>query len=203
VTRAYKQKARAESAAETRRRILDGVYARLREEPSTPPSVGEIARTAGVARSTVYLVFGSRAGLFDAFAEELWQRSGLPNLQKAVNVPDAREGVLGGIRAGVDIFAADRDVFNALFAMTKLDPDAVGGAVERIEGRRAQGMTWGSRRLARQKQLKPGVSARRAAHVLWLVASFDAFDLLYTGRGLSAQQTGRILADTFEDAVCT
>ena len=148
MTRAYEQKARADSAAETRRRILDGVYECLREEPSTPPSVGEIARRAGVARSTVYLVFGSRAGLFDAFAQELWQRSGLPNLQEAVNVPDAREGVLGGIRAGVAIFAADRDVFNALFAMTKLDADAIGGAVDRIEGRRAEGMAWGSRRLA-------------------------------------------------------
>ena len=156
MTRAYEQKARAESAAETRRRILDGVYECLRDEPSTPPSVGEIARRADVARSTVYLAFGSRAGLFDA-----------------------------------------------LFAMTKLDPDAVGGAVVRIEGRRADGMAWASRRLARQKQLKPGVSARRAAHVLWLVASFDAFDLLYTGRGLSARETGRILADTFENAVCT
>ena len=156
-----------------------------------------------MARSTVYLVFDSRSGLFDAFAEDLWLRSGMPNLREAVNVPDAREGVLGGIRAGVDIFAADRDVFNALFAMTKLDPDAVGGAVERMEARRAEGMAWASRRLARQKQLKPGVSAARAAHVLWLVASFEAFDLLYTGRGLSARETGRLLAVTFENAVCT
>jgi AcrR family transcriptional regulator len=203
VARTYEQKARAEAAAETRRRIVDGVYECLREEPSTPPSVGEIARRAGVARSTVYLVFGNRAGLFDAFAQELWQRSGLPSLREAVNVPDARAGVRGGIRAGVDIFAADRDVFNALFAMTKLDPDAVGGAVQRIEQTRAEGMAWASRRLARQKQLKPGVSAKRAAHVLWLVASFDAFDLLYTGRGLPARETGRILADTFESAVCS
>jgi AcrR family transcriptional regulator len=203
VTRAYEQKARAESAAETRQHILDGVYGCLREEPSTPPSVGEIARRADVARSTVYLAFGSRAGLFDAFAQDLWQRSGLPDLQKAVNVPDAREGILAGIRAGVDIYAADRDVFNALFAMTKLDPDAVGGAVLRIEEQRSKGMTWASRRLARQKQLKPGVSASKAAHVLWLVASFEAFDLLYSGRGLSARETGRILADSFENAVCT
>jgi AcrR family transcriptional regulator len=203
VTRAYEQKARAESAAETRQHILDAVYECLHEEPSTSPSVGEIARRAGVARSTVYLVFGGRAGLFDAFAQDLWQRSGLPDLQEAVNVPDAREGILSGIRAGVDIYAADRDVFNALFAMTKLDPDAVGGAVQRIEEQRAKGMTWASRRLARQKQLKPGVAAKRAAHILWLVASFEAFDLLYTGRGLSARETGRILADTFENAVCT
>ena len=203
MARAYEQKARAESAAETRRRILDGVDGCLREEPSTPPSLGEIARRAGVARSTVYLGFGSRAGLFDAFAEELWRRSGMPNLQEAVNVPDARQGILGGIRAGVDIYAADRDVFNALFAMTKLDPDAIGGAVQRMEERRAEGMAWAARRLARQKQLRPGISTGRAANVLWMVASFEAFDLLYTGRGLSARETGRILADTFENAVCS
>jgi hypothetical protein len=63
-------------------------------------------------------------------------------------------------------------------------------------------MAWASRRLARQKQLGPGISAKRAAHVLWLVASFEAFDLLYTGRGLSARETGRLLADAFENAVC-
>lgn len=202
MTRAYEQKARAESAAETRRRILDGVYECLRAEPSTPPSVGEIARRAGVARSTVYLVFENRAGLFDAFTDELWHRSGLPELREAVNVPDAREGVLGGIRAGVAIYAADRDVFNTLFAMTRLDPEAVGGAVDRIEAYRAEGMAWGAGRLARQKQLRPGVSARTASHVLWIMAGFDAFDALYTGRGLSAKQTARILADTFERAVC-
>src|SRR5262249_57895761 len=41
VPRAYEQTARAESAAETRRQILDAVYGCLREEPSTPPSVGD------------------------------------------------------------------------------------------------------------------------------------------------------------------
>ncbi len=54
--------------------------------------------------------------------------------------------------------------------------------------------------------VKEAAEARRireeAAHVLWLVASFDAFDLFYTGRGLSARETGRILAETFENAVC-
>ena len=54
-----------------------------------------------------------------------------------------------------------------------------------------------------QVRILSGAFPRRAAHVLWLVASFDGFDLLYTGRGLSARETGRILADTFENAVCT
>ena len=221
MTRAYEQKARAESAAETRRRILDGVYECLREEPSTPPSVGEIARRAGVARSTVYLVFGSRAGLFDAFAQELWQRSGLPNLQEAVNVPDAREGILGGIRAGVDIFAADRDVFNALFAMTKLDPDAVGGAVERIEARRAEGMAWGiappgtpeaaeARRIGRASRARPlvGGELRRLRPALHRTRALGAGDRPAPGghlreRGLHVASVAvGIASDTDEPRRC-
>jgi AcrR family transcriptional regulator len=202
LARTYDQKARAESAAATRRRILDAIYECLRADPSKQASVGEIARRAGVARSTVYLDFGSRAGLFDAFTLELWNRSGLPRLQEAVNVDDAREAARGGIRAGVEIFAADRDVFATLFAMSRLDPDAVGGAIERIEARRAEGMQWASKRLAQQGLLKSGTSAKRAAHLLWLAASFDAFDVLYTGRGLSARETARILVDAFESAAC-
>ena len=202
MARTYEQKARAESAAATRTRILDAVYECLRTEPSKPVSIGDVARRADVARSTIYLDFGSRAGLFDAFALELWNRSGLPALQEAVNVEDAREGARGGIRAGVEIFAADRDVFSTLFAMSRLDSDAVGGAIERIEARRAEGMEWASKRLAKQRQLKPGVSAKRAAHLLWLAASFEAFDLLYTGRGLSADETARTLIDAFESAAC-
>ena len=75
-TRKYEQRLRAESAEDTRRRILDAVYERIRAAPSEPVSIDRVARAARVARSTVYLVFGSRAGLFDAVAEDLFERGG-------------------------------------------------------------------------------------------------------------------------------
>ncbi len=50
----------------TRRRILDALGERLQEAPTEPVSVDEIATRAEVPRSTIYLVFGSRSGLFDA-----------------------------------------------------------------------------------------------------------------------------------------
>ncbi len=158
--------------------------------------------TAAVARSTVYTTFESRAGLFDALAAEIWDRAGYPRLLEAVRVDDARESLRGGIAAGVDIFAADRDVFRALFSMEQLDPDAVGGAIRRIEEQRASGMTWAARRLRVQNQLRPGVSESQAAHIIWLLASFDAFDLLYTGRGLSAKRTAEILVGMAESTIC-
>jgi AcrR family transcriptional regulator len=191
--RHYEQRLRAESAAETRRRILDAVYERLQEAPAEAISVERVAKMAGVARSTVYLIFESRAGLFDALAADLYDRAGYPRLLEAVRVDDAWESASGGIRAGVDVFAADRDVFRALHSMQELDPEAVGGTISRIERQRAAGMAWAAGRLREQGYLRPGVSAKEAAHILWIQASFEAFDLLYTGRGLPAKKVADLL----------
>ena len=163
-TRKYEQRLRAEAAEETRRSIIDAVYDRLRRAPSTPVSVEQVARTAGVSRSTVYLVFGSRAGLFDALTTDLWwHRAGFQAVVDAVEHPDAREHLRGGIDAGVRVFAAHRDVFRALFSMAQLDADAVGGAIARIEENRAGGMAHLAQRLAEQEFLRPEVTVDEAA----------------------------------------
>jgi AcrR family transcriptional regulator len=193
---------RAQAAEETRRRILDAVYERLREAPSQPVSLDRIARRAGVARSTIYLIFGSRAGLFDALRADLFERSGYGRLIEAVQHPDAREHLRGGLRAGTGMFAAERDVARALFSMAALEEDAVGGTIRRTEETRAGGMTRLARRLAEQDVLRPDVTVEQAADVLWLLASFDSFDLLYTGRGLSVDEVAEVLITTAERTLC-
>lgn len=200
--RPYEQRLRAESAAATRTRILDTAFDRIRTEPSKPVSVDEIARLAGVARSTIYTAFGSRAGLFDAMALELHERGGYARLLAAVRQPDPRKSLRGGITAGVHVFASAPDVFRALHSMEKLDADAVGGAIARIEAQRAEGMSWLAGELRKAGELRDGVSAARAAHVLWIAASFDAFDLLHSGRGLPPDQIAEILVEGAERAIC-
>jgi AcrR family transcriptional regulator len=192
---------RAESADETRRRILDALYARLRDAPTRPVSIEEVARAARVSRSTVYLAFGSRAGLFDALSARLLESSGHERLAAAVRHPDARETLRGGIRGGAEMFDEHRDVFRVLFSMAHLDPEAVGGAAGRAEAVRAEGMASLARRLAEQGLLRAGVDARAAAHTLWLLASFDAFDVLRTARGLPLDEVVRILVETAEHAL--
>ncbi len=201
-TRTYEQRLRAEAAEATRRRILDALEQRLRVAATRPASVDEVAQAAGVARSTVYLVFGSRAGLFDALATELWERAGLHRLTEAVAAPDAREHLRSGLRAGVAIYAAIRDVAVALFAMSELDPDSVGGAIARLEKRRWGGMQYLAQRLAEQQVLRPDVTVDEAADLIWLLASFAGFDALYTGRGLPADQVADILITTAERTLC-
>src|SRR5688500_5365748 len=105
-TRKYEQRLRAETAEETRRRILETVYQRLRDAPTEPLSLDKVAQGARVARSTIYKVFGSRTGLLDAFADDLWARSGLGELTEAVAHDDVREHLRGGIAAASRMFAA-------------------------------------------------------------------------------------------------
>ena len=200
-TRRYEQRQRAEAAEQTRRRILDAVIERLRKAPAEPVSIDRIADMAGVARSTVYAIFGSRASLFDAVAAEVLEREDYERLLEAKHEPDAREHMRAGFISGSAMLAADRDMVRALFSMAQLDERAVGGAVRKREESRAAGMTRLARRLDEQDLLRPGVSVEEAEHILWVLTSFESFDLLYTGRGLSTEEVADLLFATAERAL--
>jgi AcrR family transcriptional regulator len=183
--RRYVQQARAASAEETRRRILDVAREMLAGEPAQSLSVDRLAREAEVARSTVYVIFGSRTGLFDALARDLLERAGFARVVAAVQNPDAREALLTSLREGARLYASDRDAARALFSLSLLDPDAA-GAIAILEHGRAPGMRALAQRLAEQGYLRSDVDVAEAADILWVITSFDTFDQLYAGRGLSA-----------------
>jgi AcrR family transcriptional regulator len=196
-TRRYEQRLRAQAAQDTRRRILDAVAQRLREAPSQPVGLDRIARMAEVSRSTIYLVFGSRAGLFDALGEAVFERGAYGRLLEAVADPDPRESLRRGIRSTVEMYAADRDVARALFSMSQLDAEAVGGVIARMDANRTRGMRRLARRLAKAGALREDVAPARAADLLWVLTSFDSFDLLH-GRGLAPGAIADLLIATAE-----
>ena len=200
-TRRYEQRQRAEAAEQTRRRILEAVIERLRKAPAEPVAIDQIAEMAGVARSTVYAIFGSRAGLFDSVAAEVLEREAYERLLEAKHEPDAREHMRVGFRNGTAMLAADRDLVRALFSMAQLDERAVGDAVRKREESRAAGMARLARRLEEQDLLRPGVNVADAEHILWVLTSFESFDLLYTGRGLSTEEVADLLFATAERAL--
>lgn len=199
--RPYRQRLRAEAAEQNRQRILDTLYERLRAAPADPVSVDKIARGAGVSRSTIYLVFGSRSGLFDALTDSLFQGAGYDRLQQAVSDPDPRETLRGGLEGTVRMYAAHHDVLRVLYATGRLDPDGAGRAIARSERRRSKSMNWLADRLAEQNRLQPDVTPAHAAHVVWLLTSFEAYDLLASGRRLSADEVVELLIETAERAL--
>jgi hypothetical protein len=56
-------------------------------------------------------------------------------------------------------------------------------------------------RLADEGVLRPGLTEEDAAHVLWVLTSFESFDLLHTGRRLSVERTIDLLVETAERAL--
>jgi hypothetical protein len=68
--------------------------------------------------------------------------------------------------------------------------------VQRSEGRRTRGMGQLARRLDQDGALRDDVTRAEAAHLLWVLTSFEAFDLLYTGRSLDAEAVADLLVAT-------
>jgi AcrR family transcriptional regulator len=201
-TRKYDQVLRADAAEQTRRRILDAVAQRVREAPSEQLSLDQVARLARVSRSTIYADFGSRAGLFDAFVVDLWQRTGLPQLTEAVDTADPRAHLRNGIAAASRMKAGELEIYRVLHAMDRLDPDSAGGAVRAMEQDRRGGMEHLAQHLAEQGVLREGVSVDEAVNVLWVITSFESLDLLLTGRGLSVDEAINLLVTTAERTLC-
>src|SRR5262245_50551113 len=174
---------------------------RLRSSPSEPLSVEKVALDAGVARSTVYLVFGSKSGLFEALGRDMLERTGFQQIVDAVALPDARDAVRESLRAAAKVYAAERDIARAVYSMWTLDPDAVRGVFEVIERGRAEGQRSLAERLNQQGHLRPGLTVDEAADMLWVITSFDTFDLLHTARGLRANDVAQRLITMAENAL--
>lgn len=199
--RRYVQRARASATEATRRRILDAARTSLEGGPVGALRVDEVARQAGVARSTVYVLFGSRAGLFDALARHLRDEAGFDELLAAFRQPDALQAMRDAQRAAVRMYAKLPDLARALFTLAAIDPDAV-AAVSAIEDGRRPGQASIAERLAAQGYLRPGVDVREATDILTVITSFQAFDELYGAAGLPADVVADRLVAMAERSIC-
>ena len=195
--RTYVKRQRATGEEETRRRILDAATELLAKEPAQAVSVDRIAKAAGVARSTIYVVFGDRTGLFRSLGHDYLEQHGFDRLVAAVNQPDARQALLASLREGARLYAEGRDVGRALFALSLVDPDAAEAIIVMDHGR-AESMNWMAQRLRDQGQLRSDVGVAEAADVLWVLTGFETFDALYTGRKLSASTVAKRLVGMAE-----
>ncbi|WP_327632996.1 TetR/AcrR family transcriptional regulator [Kribbella sp. NBC_00482] len=199
--RKYEQRLRADAAEQTRRSILDALYQRLCEAPTEPVSVERVAAMAHVSRSTIYLVFGSRAGLFDALGDDLRHRGGFDRVVDDSGDSDALQALQDSVRTAVPIFAEHRQVLRVLYSMAALDPQAVGGVVDRMAKDRATGLARHAERLADEGVLRSGLTPADAVHLLWAVTGFDFFDQLYSGRGLPLDTVADIMVTAAERLV--
>ncbi len=199
--RSYVQRSRAASSDATRRRILDAARESLERGPFGALRVDEVARAAEVSRSTVYVLYGSRSGLFDALGRFLRDEAGFDELLAASRLPDALENLRASQRAAVRMYAKVPQLARALFTLAAIDPDAV-AAVSAIEDGRRPGMTRLARALSAQGYLRDDITVAEAAEILAVITSFQSFDELFTGSGLPADTVADRLIAMAERSVC-
>jgi AcrR family transcriptional regulator len=199
--RSYVQRARAESAQATRTRILDAAQGSFDHGPLAAVRIEDVAKRAGVSRSTVYQLFDSRTGVLEALAERLRVEGGFDRLVEAASLPDAREAFRRALREQCRMFAQFPDLARALFTLAAIDADGA-AAVAALERGRRPGMRDLAARLAAQGQLRDDVTVDQAAQLLTVATGHPAFDELHAGFGLPADEVADRLIAMGERAIC-
>jgi AcrR family transcriptional regulator len=185
--------ARAEAVGQTRERILAAARDLFVAGDVERVTVDEIAAGADVARATVYQRFGSKLGVVEGLVEDLERRAGLQELVDVVehHPPD---GLVRAVTVtGCRYWATDPDLVRTVTALGRLQPEVAGMLAAHDSGR-LRILERMVERLDAGGALSPGCPPAVALDVLWLTTSFDAYDLLATGRGLAPEAVAELLA---------
>ena len=200
--RRYRQSRRAESAEATRGRILDAARANLERGPVGALKVDEVARDAGVARSTVYVLFGSRAGPVRRAgprAARLGRVRGAHRRLAAARRHRQPAGVAAGGRGHVRPSArpgprrCSRWPPSTRTASPRSRPSRTAGARACV--------AW-PRRSTPRAICAAGLPIDEAVDLLTVITSFQSFDELFTGSGLPADTVADRLIALAERSVC-
>jgi len=185
-------KARAEAADATRARVIEAARAAILDGPAHMVSMGDVARRANIARSTLYASYGSHAGLIGAVLADAGLRGGFVRLLELINLPDAADGIQRFLPEVARMFGADYELTRRIQLLAELDPE-VKQALAVAARAKADGMLYQAGRLAEQGRLRPGVTVEDAARLLYLLSDFGMYDALRTTWALDADEIGHLM----------
>lgn len=187
--RAYRMRARAESAQATAQRVLDCAVELFTEKPFEAVSLEEIADQARVAKRTVQRRFGSKEALFvtamEHAADEMMQH------RDAAPVGD----IVAAVSSVVDHY--ERWGTNRLRLVSQEDRIPV--VAKNVEGGRRYHGSWVKRTFAPLLDgLTPAAKERRVA-VLIALTDVHTWKVLRRDLGLSRSATEQALVETISN----
>jgi TetR/AcrR family transcriptional regulator of autoinduction and epiphytic fitness len=192
---------RARQARETRRRIVEAASRLFVRDGYAATSVNAIAHEAGVAVPTVYASLRSKANILRAVVDltvrgddEAAPLASRPAWREMEREEDPRERLRMFARLHRRICDREAAVFAELQAAAAADPEAAEMLAEH-DRRRYETQTRVARGLKRRKQLKPGLTSRRAADAIWTLASERTYLALVRGRGWTPDAYERWVAE--------
>lgn len=192
--RSYTSSIRDERARQTQRRVLDAAYALFVEHGYTPTTMAAVAARAGVSTQTVYNGFGSKAALLKrvydvrlAGDDEDVAIADRPEVKAMHADPDPVRFLMAYADFGRVLFGRIGPFLAILVSGARAgDPELI-AHLETINGERLVGTGMVARHLAKQRALRPGLTAARARDLIWTLNSVEVWQLLVGERGWSAR----------------
>ena len=189
VKRPYRQKARAEKAASTRRSIVEAAV-RLHESVGpAQTSLSAVAREAGISRPTLYAHFADEEALFRACTEHWLQQDPPPDPAVWLQISDPVERVATALSEIYSHYARNEQMIENVFRDMYLVDSMRSFNVPLVEGTFAA-MT---EILSAPFADRPEIADRRRAMVS-VAISFDTWQRMVGSGGLSDQEAANLMA---------
>ena len=205
--RPYEMSTRSRQARETRRRIVEAAAELFVRDGYSETSIAAIAQSAGVAVPTVYATLRSKAGILRAVVEltvrgddaaaPLASRATWQEIERQ---RDPRELLALFARLHTGVCEREAAVFAQIEAAAGADPEATRLLAEHDQ-RRYETQTRLARNLHRRRRLRPGLTARKAADVIWTIASERTYLALVGQRGWKPADYERWVAEQLTAAL--
>src|SRR5262245_17251674 len=172
---------------ETSRAILDAAWRLICERGRADVSLGEIAKTAGVTRQSIYIGFGGRARLLIAMARNADDRSEHAARMRTISRGTADEpaALYAYAEAWLAHLPEVYPVGVLLSAASVTDAEAAAVFNDRMMDGLHAGYRRILKRLARAGHLSDAWSVERAADLCWSLTHIEAWRQLVVERGWS------------------
>jgi AcrR family transcriptional regulator len=203
--RKYSSAVREEQAARTRLRILDAASELFLDRGYARTTMKDIAAQADVARDTVHAIFGSKARVLTALIDlRLVPDGTVTNVTQRPDAQAIRDEV--DQRKQIELFAKFitgistelRPFFEILRTASAVEPE-MAKVFQEMDRFRMNNMQTYAKWIANRGPLR--VSTRRAAEIIWALASPDVARMLCDEIGWTESQHARWLSDTLVRAL--
>ena len=197
--RAYDSSVRQEQAALTRRRILEAADELFAAEGYVKTTVNRIAQRAGVARDTVFAVFGSKGRVLTALLDmhlvhgaDVTSELELPEAKAIRDESDPRKQITLYVRFLIEALDRIGRVYAIMRSAAAVD-DEMSSIYAEMQIYRARNLNKIVGWIAKNGRLR--VTKKRAGEIMWALASPDLASMLREQQGWSTEEYAEWLED--------
>lgn len=201
VKRRYNSARREQAAEQTRTDVLEAARKLFARSGIDGVTITEVAEKAGVAGSTIYGLFKSKAGIVE----------GLMRASLFGNRFDAARSMMDGITDAAMLVALTPSIARAIYEGEIAEMDVIRGASAFSPGLREIESKFETMRyemqsarisaLFEQGKAKDGLTPEEARRILWMYTSRDVFRMLVVDGGWPTARYEDWLGDTLLDAL--